>query len=148
MRLTFRWLCWSSLTLAALACGSEPEKPCLSADAAAGRCQAKPAAPAQLRPGEAPPEQAVNLCKDWHRPDGSCDPMQILADYQECLTQKGLPEQKRMFDQHVGNRNVIRSRDRATFLCLELRKWFMTDGAEAEWKGLPRPPDPPAAPPP
>jgi hypothetical protein len=145
MRMTFRRLCWSSLALAAFACGSEPEKPCLPADAAAGRCQAKPATPPELGPGEVLPDRAQRLCQDWHRPDGSCDPMQIFADYQECLTQHGLPEQQRLFDQQVGSRNMLRARDRATYLCLELRRWMMSEEARRRWLDLPPPaPAPPS----
>jgi hypothetical protein len=131
--------------LAALGCGSDSEKPCLPADAATGRCQAPPEKRVQLPPGSVLPDWAQRLCQDWHRPDGSCDPMQIFADYQECLTQQGLPEQQRMLDQGVGSRNVMRARDRATYLCLELRRWMMSEEARQRWLDLPPPaPTPPS----
>lgn len=136
MRFAFRILCWSSPILAALACERAAEKPCLPADAAAGRCQAPPAKPIVLPPGAVLPDWALELCQDWHRPDGSCDPAQIAADYQECLTQQGLPEQQRLLDQQVGSRAVMRARDRATFLCLELRKWVMSEEARKRWLEL------------
>ena len=132
MQIAIRWLCSSLLILGALACGSEPEKPCSSADKAAGRCHqtTATAAPA-LPPGRVLPDWALQLCKDWQRPDGTCDQMQIMADYEECLRTQGVPEQDRLIAQGVRNRAVQIARERSTNLCVELRHWVMTPEGRA-----------------
>ena len=136
MQSAIRWLCVSLLMLGTLACGSEPEKPCSSVDKAAGRCQkATVAAPAALPPGTFITDSNPRLCDYWQRPDGSCDQTQLLADYTECLNTMGIPERDRLIAQGVGSRNVQRARDRATYLCLELRKWFMTQAGRDLWLG-------------
>jgi hypothetical protein len=137
MRIALRILCWSSPILAVLACDGAPEKPCLPADAAAGRCKAPPAKRFELPPGAVLPDWAVELCRDWHHLDGSCDALQIMADWEECLAQQGLPEQQRLREQGVGNRTVNRARERATHNCMELRRWVMKDDAQKRWIGLP-----------
>lgn len=139
-----RWLCVTPLTFFLLACGGETEKPCAPADAMAKRCQAKPAEPFRLEPGQRLPEWAENLCNDWRRSDGSCDLMQLIGDYQECAEQHGRPAQQTMFEQGVGSRTVQKAFEQATFLCLELRRWFMTDAASDAW--MDRPQRAPAAP--
>jgi len=138
MRIAIRWLCLSLLILGALACGSQPDEPCSAADAAAGRCQAASAKPVALPPGTVLPDWALQLCKDWQRPDGSCDQMQILADYKECLSTQGVPEQDRLIAQGVGNRNVQTARERATNLCLELRHWVMSQEGHRRSLGGPK----------
>jgi hypothetical protein len=137
MRIALRILCWSSPILAVLACDGASEKPCLPADAAAGRCKQPPAKRIELPPGAVLPDWAVELCQDWHAVDGSCDQLQIMADYMECLNQQGVPEQQRLREQGVGNRAVNRARDRATYNCMELRRWVMTEDARQRWIGLP-----------
>ena len=61
MGIGFRILCWSSPFLAVLACDGTPEKPCLPADAAAGRCKAPPAKRMELPPGAILPDWAIEL---------------------------------------------------------------------------------------
>jgi len=124
MRIAIRWLFLAILTLGALACGSEPDEPCSAADAAAGRCQTTGSEPAALPPGQLLPEWAERLCQEWRRPDGTCDQLKIMADYEECLRTKGVPKMNEVIAQGAGNRPVQRARDRATRLCLELRGWF------------------------
>ncbi len=143
MRIAIRWLCVTTLTFAGLACGRDPNAPCSTLDAAAGRCQPAGAAPLVIPPGYKLPDWALELCKDWSRPDGSCDQAQVIADYQECLTKQGLPEQQRMFDQGAGSRSILRARDRATYLCMELRRWVMSERGRLKWSGEPVPPEPP-----
>jgi len=143
MRLTSRWLCSFMLALGTLACGNEPQEPCSTANAAAGRCTPTAAGPAALPPGGVLPDWALRLCQDWRRTDGTCDQMQILEDYQECLSTQGVPEQDRLIAQGVGSRAVQRARERATHLCLELRRWVMSEEAQERWAGRPRRPAPP-----
>jgi hypothetical protein len=141
MRNAIRWLCLSTLTLGAFACGSDSSAPCSSADAAAGRCKPAGAAPLVIQPGTSLADWALQLCEDWHRPDGSCDQAQVVADYQECLTKEGIPEQQRMIDQRTGSRAQLLARERATNLCMELRRWVLS---EAGQRGLLSSPPPPA----
>ncbi len=138
MRIAIRWLCPFLLTFGALACGNDAAEPCSAADAAAGRCQVKRETPAALPPGAILPDWALRLCSDWRRPDGSCDQAEIMLDFRECLSQKGAPEQQRLQAQGVGNRASLRAGERATHLCLELRRWFMTPDAEDAWLGRPK----------
>ena len=137
MRFALRILCWASPILAAFGCDGASEKPCLPADAAAGRCKAPPAKRIELPPGAVLPDWALALCQDWHHVDGSCDQLQIMVDYKECLTQQGVPEQQRLKEQGAGNRATFRAGERATQLCMEQRRWVMTDEAQKRWIGLP-----------
>jgi hypothetical protein len=140
MRVAVRWLCLSTLTLGAFACGSDSSAPCSAADAASGRCKPAGAAPLVIPPGTILPDWALQLCKNWSRPDGSCDQAQVIADYEECLNTQGVPEQQRMIDQHAGNRVILMARERATNLCMELRRWFMTEaGRQDSFGGAPPP---------
>jgi len=134
-----RWLCWASLSLALFACGGESQPPCAPADAVAKRCQEPPAPPFPLAPGQSPPAWAENLCAEWRRVDGSCDLPQLIGDYQECRDRHGVPERDRLAAQGLGSFVVQRGFERATFLCLELRRWF-----RAEPAGAPAPPAPPS----
>ena len=139
MRIAIRIVCCSSLILAALACGSDRAEPCSAADAAAGRCQAAGGAAPAPAPQVVLPDWALRLCDDWRRPDGSCELMEIQADFEECLNDYGLPEQQRMLAQGAGNRAVQRARERAIHLCLELRHWQMTPEFNERWQQRPQP---------
>ena len=139
MSITIRWLCVTVLTIATFACGNDSVEPCSAADAAAARCKPAGTPPVVIPPGTILPDWALQLCKDWSRPDGSCDQAQIIADYQDCLSHDGVPEQQRLAAAGYGNRAVQSARKRATDLCMELRRWVVA---------APAPNPPPPKPPP
>jgi hypothetical protein len=134
MRTPARLLCLGLLAPLLSACG-RADAPCSAADAAAGRCQEAPSAPA-LPPTELLPDWAKDLCERWHRPDGSCDLPTLVADYEECNRQS-VPEIERLRKEGVGNRATQLAGERVRNLCLETRSWVITEQGR---KGLIRRP--------
>ena len=106
LRPVARWICLGLLAFGVLACGEDPVSP-----------------PA---PAAVVPDWAQHLCRDWRSRDGSCDPTILMADFEECQRTQGLPEMERLRQAGRRNRAVHVGRERATNLCLELRRWVMT----------------------
>lgn len=53
--------------------------------------------------------------------------MALIADYEDCLRTAGAPEIERLRRAGRGNRAVHLAGERMTILCLELRRWVMTE---------------------
>jgi hypothetical protein len=126
MRSARRRLCLFPLALLALACSEEAAEP-----APAGSLKAYPA-------------WAERLCENWARRDGSCDLAALSADYEECFRTKAAPEIARMRERNAGARATERAGARKTHLCLELRRWMMTEKGVERWRGRPMRAAPPS----
>jgi hypothetical protein len=114
MRRRARRLCLLSLALAALGCGDEAREP---VDV---------------------PFWAQHLCENWVRPDGSCDLALLMADYEECFRVEGTPVTRRMLERGIRTRTAHRAGERKTNLCLEGRRWIMTEKGLERWRGPPK----------
>jgi hypothetical protein len=94
--------------------------------------------------GASVPDWATRLCEDWVRSDGTCDLGVLVADYEECQRTQGAPEVQRLAKRGVRTRARIRAGERKTNLCLELRKWRMTQAKIDRWRGRSAPAPPPS----
>jgi hypothetical protein len=126
MRGAFGRLALLGFALGGLACREAPE-PCGPGDFAAGTCLETPGGAERLPEGQLVPEWARPLCRQWRRPDGSCDQRQLIAEYGECLQTKGNPAMEALREREVGNRAVYMTGRRHTNTCLELRGWVITE---------------------
>jgi hypothetical protein len=110
-----RVLCLVLLAAGALACGGD-----------------EPA------PGEPEPAKEVPfwaLCENWRRRDGSCDQEALLADYEDCLGTEGTPTKQRLLNRQARRLTVSRAWQRATIVCIEKRRWRMTEAGRQNLPG-------------
>lgn len=105
-------------------------------------CQDEPAAPAAQDPSASLPLWA--RCENWRRPNHSCDPTALLADYEECVRTEGNPSRERLREAGVGPLALRRAEERTIIVCLERRHWMMKPEGFRNLPGRPPQPDPPS----
>jgi len=127
-----RGLCLSLLVFGALGCGDDPAAP-------AGQTGPAGQTAATLVPG-----WAEQICQYWRRRDGSCDQTALVADYEDCMRTKGVPEFERLSKAGVRTRMRFRGQERVMNLCLEQRSWVITEAGRAHQLGKPRKAAPPS----
>lgn len=108
---------------------------------AALACQDEPAAPEREDPAASLPLWA--RCENWRRPNHSCDPTVLLADYEECVRTEGVPTRQRLLQAGVARLARLRAEERTIIVCLERRHWMMKAAGLRNLPGRP----PQAAPP-
>jgi hypothetical protein len=116
-----RGLCLGLLVFAAFGCGEDPPAPANPVGAAVAR------------------DWTDQICQFWRRRDGSCDQKALIADHEDCMRTKAMPELERLRKAGRRTRARIVAQERALNLCLEQRAWVITDEGRAQQVSGPKP---------